>query len=159
VAQIALGASDTQTNKAMLEAEAWPGPSLIIAYSTCIAHGIDMSTSMTHQKDAVKSGFWPLYRYVPSEADGQPFKLDSKAPSIPIKEFVESETRFAILQRTQPQRAAELVELSQADADERWRYYSQLAGVQRSIPHLEHEPAAAPVDRPDAGDNGKGESK
>jgi len=160
VAQIALGASDTQTNKAMLEAEAWPGPSIIIAYSTCIAHGIDMSTSMTHQKDAVKSGFWPLYRYTPSEAeDGVPFKLDSKKPTMPIKEFVESETRFAILARTQPERAAELAALSQADADERWRYYSQLADVQRSIPHLEHEPSAASADAPGASTNGKGESK
>ncbi len=158
VAQIALGASDAQTNKAILEAEAWPGPSLIIAYSTCIAHGIDMSTSMSHQRDAVKSGFWPLYRYQPSEAEGQPFKLDSKEPSMPIKEFVAAETRFAILQRTDPDRAAMLAELSQADANERWRYYSQLADVQRSIPHLEHEPAAAPVDGPvaDAG-NGKGD--
>ena len=160
VAQIALGASDTQTNKAMLEAEAWPGPSIIIAYSTCIAHGIDMSTSMTHQKDAVKSGFWPLYRYTPSEAeDGVPFKLDSKKPTMPIKEFVETETRFAILTRTQPERAAELAALSQADADERWRYYSQLADVQRSIPTLEHEPSAAPADGPSASANGKGESK
>jgi pyruvate-ferredoxin/flavodoxin oxidoreductase len=159
VAQIALGANDTQTNKAILEAEAWPGPSLIIAYSTCIAHGIDMTTSMAHQRDAVKSGFWPLYRYTPSEADGQPFKLDSKAPSMPISEFVASETRFAILQRTQPERAAELAVLSQADADERWRYYSQLADVQRSIPSLEHEPSAAPVDGPAAGSNGKGDSK
>ncbi len=160
VAQIALGASDTQTNKAMLEAEAWPGPSIIIAYSTCIAHGIDMSTSMTHQKDAVKSGFWPLYRYMPSEAaEGQPFKLDSKAPSMPISEFVSAETRFAILQRTHPERAAELAVLSQADADERWRYYSQLADVQRSIPSLEHEPSTAPADGPAASSNGKGDSK
>ncbi len=160
VAQIALGANDAQTNKAMLEAEAWPGPSIIIAYSTCIAHGIDMSTSMTHQKDAVKSGFWPLYRYTPSEsAEGQPFKLDSKAPSMPISEFVESETRFAILKRTQPERAAKLAALAQADADERWRYYSQLADVQRSIPSLEHEPSAASADGPDAGSNGKGDSK
>ena len=159
VAQIALGASDTQTNKAMLEAEAWPGPSLIIAYSTCIAHGIDMSTSMSHQRDAVKSGFWPLYRFTPSEAaEGQPFKLDSKAPSMPISEFVAAETRFAILQRTQPERAAELAALSQADADERWRYYSQLADVQRRIPSLEHEPSAPAVDGP-AGSNGKGDSK
>jgi pyruvate-ferredoxin/flavodoxin oxidoreductase len=159
VAQIALGANDAQTNKAILEAEAWPGPSLIIAYSTCIAHGIDMSTSMSHQRDAVKSGFWPLYRYTPSEAAGQPFKLDSKAPSMPISEFVAGETRFAILHRTQPERAAELAALSQADADERWRYYSQLADVQRSIPSLEHEPSAAPVDGPGAGSNGKGVSK
>jgi len=159
VAQIALGASDTQTNKAMLEAEAWPGPSIIIAYSTCIAHGIDMSTSISHMKDAVKSGFWPLYRYTPSETDGVPFKLDSKKPTMPIKDFTETETRFAILARTQPERAAELAALSQADADERWRYYSQLADVQRSIPSLEHEPAAAPADGPTASTNEKGESK
>ncbi len=160
VAQVALGASDIQTNKAMLEAEAWPGPSLIIAYSTCIAHGIDMSTSMSHQKDAVKSGFWPLYRFQPSDAaEGQPFKLDSKAPSMPISEFVAAETRFAILHRTQPERAAELATLSQADADERWRYYSQLADVQRRIPSLEHEPSAAPVDGPAASANGKGDTK
>jgi pyruvate-ferredoxin/flavodoxin oxidoreductase len=149
-----------QTNKAMLEAEAWPGPSIIIAYSTCIAHGIDMSTSMTHQKDAVKSGFWPLYRYQPSEAeDGVPFKLDSKKPTMPIKDYVETETRFAILHRTQPERAAELAALSQADADERWRYYSQLADVQRSIPTLEHEPSAASADGPTGSANGKEESK
>jgi pyruvate-ferredoxin/flavodoxin oxidoreductase len=159
VAQVALGANDNQTNKALLEAEAWPGPSIVIAYSTCIAHGIDMSTSMSHQKDAVKSGFWPLYRYQPSESDGQPFKLDSKAPSMPIADFVESETRFAILKRTQPERAAELAALSQADADERWRYYSQLADVQRTIPHVEHEPAAASADGPAPSSNGKGESK
>jgi len=155
-----MGANDTQTVKALVDAESYDGPSLVIAYSTCIAHGIDMSTSMTHQKDAVKSGFWPLYRFVPSEtADGQPFKLDSKKPSMPIREFVETETRFAILARTQPERAAELAALSQADADERWRYYSQLADVQRRIPTLEHEPSAASADGPGASSNGKGESK
>jgi pyruvate-ferredoxin/flavodoxin oxidoreductase len=138
VAQIAMGANDAHTTKALLEADAWPGPSLVIAYSTCIAHGIDMSKSMSHQKDAVKSGYWPLYRYQPSEIEGgQPFKLDSSAPSIPIKDFVATETRFAILQRTNPERAAELAVLAQADADERWRYYEQLAGIHRSIPHIE----------------------
>ena len=81
VAQIAMGANDAQTTKALLEAEAWPGTSLVIAYSTCIAHGIDMSKSMSHQKDAVKSGYWPLYRFQPSEVeDGVPFKLDSGKP-------------------------------------------------------------------------------
>ena len=140
VAQVSMGANDAQTVKALLEAEAWPGPSLVIAYSTCIAHGIDMSKSMSHQKDAVKSGYWPLYRYQPSEIeDGTPFKLDSAKPSIPIKEFVAAETRFAILQRTDPERAAELAELAQADADEKWRFYSQLAGIQRSVPHLTHD--------------------
>ncbi|MDQ1502179.1 MAG: pyruvate-ferredoxin/flavodoxin oxidoreductase, partial [Actinomycetota bacterium] len=136
VAQIAIGANDLQTTKALLEADAWPGPSLIIAYSTCIAHGIDMSTSMTHQKDAVRSGYWPLYRFQPSEiADGHPFRLDSKAPSIPVAEFVASEARFAILARTYPDRARELLTLQQADVDERWRYYEQLGAMARTIPH------------------------
>ncbi len=137
VAQVSMGANDAQTTKALLEADAWPGTSLIIAYSTCIAHGIDMSRSMSHQKDAVKSGYWPLYRFQPSEVeDGQPFKLDSAKPSIPIREFVATETRFAILERTDPERAAQLAELAQADADERWRYYEQLAGMRRSVPHV-----------------------
>jgi pyruvate-ferredoxin/flavodoxin oxidoreductase len=137
VAQIAIGANDAQTTKALLEAEAWPGTSLVIAYSTCIAHGIDMAKSMSHQKDAVRSGYWPLYRFHPSEIeDGQPFKLDSQAPSIPIKEFVAAETRFAVLARTHPERAVELADLAQGDADERWRYYEQLAGMHRSVPHV-----------------------
>ena len=163
VAQISLGANDAQSIKALIEAEAWPGPSLVIAYSTCIAHGIDMSRSMSHQKDAVKSGYWPLYRFQPSEIeDGTPFKLDSAKPSMPIKEFVASETRFAILERTDPERAAELAELIQADADERWRYYEQLAGMHRSVPHLhaaEEDTVAvaelAPA--PTNGSNGAGE--
>jgi pyruvate-ferredoxin/flavodoxin oxidoreductase len=137
VAQIAMGANDAQTVKALLEADAWPGPSLVIAYSTCIAHGIDMSKSMSHQKDAVKSGYWPLYRYQPSESEGgQPFKLDSAKPSIPVKDFVANETRYAILQRTNPGRAAQLAELAQADADERYHFYEQLAGIQQTVPHL-----------------------
>jgi pyruvate-ferredoxin/flavodoxin oxidoreductase len=136
VAQVAMGANELQTTKALLEAAAWPGPSLVIAYSTCIAHGIDMSTSMTHQKDATKSGYWPLYRFRPSEVDdGQPFSLDSHAPSLPVRDFVAAEARFAILERTHPERARQLSALLQADADERWRYYEQLAGMQRTVPH------------------------
>ncbi len=148
VAQVAMGANDAQTVKALLEADAWPGPSLVIAYSTCIAHGIDMSKSMSHQKDAVKSGYWPLYRFHPSDVeDGQPFKLDSAAPSMPIRDFVASETRFAILERTEPERAAELADLAQGDADERWRYYAQLAGMHRSVPHVHRsDPGAPPPD-------------
>jgi pyruvate-ferredoxin/flavodoxin oxidoreductase len=96
-----------------------------------------MGKSMSHQKNAVKSGYWPLYRFHPSDAEsGQPFKLDSTAPSMPISEFVAGETRFAILARTQPERAAELAQLAQADVDERWRYYEQLAAMHRSVPHL-----------------------
>ncbi|MGH9085388.1 MAG: pyruvate:ferredoxin (flavodoxin) oxidoreductase [Acidimicrobiales bacterium] len=137
VAQISMGANDLQATKALLEADAWPGPSLVIAYSTCIAHGIDMSRSMSHQKDAVRSGYWPLYRYQPSEVEhGHPFKLDSKPPSIPVAEFAATETRFAILARTHPELAAELSELAQADVDERWRYYEQLAAIERTVPHV-----------------------
>jgi pyruvate-ferredoxin/flavodoxin oxidoreductase len=153
VAQVSMGANDLQTTKALLEADAWPGPSLVIAYSTCIAHGIDMSKSMSHQKDAVKSGYWPLYRFHPSEIEsGHPFKLDSSAPSIPIADFVATETRFAVLQRTHPERAAELAELAQADADERWRYYQQLAGIERTIPHAHRpDPDVVPDVESDAG--------
>jgi pyruvate-ferredoxin/flavodoxin oxidoreductase len=141
VAQVAMGANELQVTKALLEADAWPGPSLVIAYSTCIAHGIDMSRSMTHQKDAVRSGYWPLYRFKPTTEDGQPFSLDSKQPTIPIKDFVSSETRFAILQRTDPDRADELAELAQADADERWHYYEQLVEIHRTVPTApRHEP-------------------
>ena len=139
VAQVAMGGNELQTTKALLEADAWPGPSLVIAYSTCIAHGIDMSTSMTHQKDAVKSGYWPLYRFHPSEIDdGQPFKLDSKAPSIPVRDFVAAEARYAILERSDPARPR-AVALLQSDIDERWRYYEQLATMHRTVPHAEVE--------------------
>jgi pyruvate-ferredoxin/flavodoxin oxidoreductase len=80
---------------------------------------------MSHQKDAVRSGYWPLYRFQPSEIeDGQPFKLDSHAPSIPVRDFVSTETRYAILARTHPERAEALAALMQSDADERWRYYA-----------------------------------
>ena len=135
VAQIALGANETQAVRSLLEAAAHDGPSLVIAYSTCIAHGIEMSTSMSHQKQAVASGYWPLYRYHPSpESGAHPFSLDSKAPTIPLAEFMESETRFAVLARTDPARASELDLLAQADVDERWHYYEQLGGVERSVP-------------------------
>jgi len=136
VAQIALGANDIQAVKAFAEAEAWPGPSLIIAYSTCIAHGIEMSTSMSHQKLAVKSGYWPLYRYHPSATDGTvPFSLDSADPSIPLSEFVATEGRYSVLTRSDPETAATLISLAQSDVDERWKYYRQLAGVQRTMAH------------------------
>ena len=159
VAQVSMGANDQQTTRALLEADAWPGPSLVIAYSTCIAHGIDMSKSMTHQKDAVKSGYWPLYRFHPSEVEGgRPFKLDSPAPSIPIADFVATETRFAVLQRTHPERAAELALLAQADADERWRYYEQLAGIGRTVPHVHRpDPDIVPRLESDTGDPGTGD--
>ncbi|RIL03988.1 MAG: pyruvate:ferredoxin (flavodoxin) oxidoreductase [Proteobacteria bacterium] len=150
VAQVAIGADDAQTLKALLEADAWPGPSLVIAYSTCIAHGIDMTTSMTHQRDAAKSGFWPLWRYHPgSDPHQQPFRLDSRAPSMPLRAFAEKEARFAMLMRSDPQRADELLALAQQDADERWRHYTQLAGLERSVVAAVRPPGA-PAPEPGA---------
>ena len=135
VARIALGASDVQTVKALLEADAWPGVSLIIAYSTCIAHGFDMSQSMTQQKLAVQTGHWPLYRYRPAaDSDAQPFSLDSADPSLPYSDFARSEARFSMLARANPDRSRELVDLAQQDVDNRWRYYRQLADVHRAAP-------------------------
>jgi pyruvate-ferredoxin/flavodoxin oxidoreductase len=133
VAKVALGASDIQTVKALLEAEAWPGVSLVIAYSTCIAHGFEMNQSMTQQKLAVQTGHWPLYRFQPGD-DVQPFSLDSAAPSVPYSQFVASEGRFSMLRRSDPDRARDLHALAQADVNERWRHYEQLAGVHRTAP-------------------------
>ena len=133
VAQVALGADNPQTVKAFAEAESYDGPSLILAYSHCIAHGIEMSTAMAHQKEAADSGYWPLYRYDPRL--DHPFQLDSRPPKIPVSEFTEKENRFAILARANPAEAAQLAADEQHDVDERWRLYEQLATV-------EHEPHA-----------------
>jgi pyruvate-ferredoxin/flavodoxin oxidoreductase len=134
VAQVSLGANETQTVKALVEAEAHNGPSLVIAYSTCIAHGIDMAESMIHQKRAVASGHWPIYRYRPAAGDGSPFQLDCKPPSIPFADFAGKEARFSMLFRSDPHRAKELLARSEADIAERWKYYEQLAGMSRSAP-------------------------
>ena len=135
VAQVAIGGSEIQTVKALQEADAWDGPSLVIAYSTCIAHGIDMRTSMTHQKAAVKSGYWPLYRYRPTtEEHEHPFQLDSAAPSIPFRDFAMEEARFAMLARSNPERSQYLLAMAQTEIDERWHYYEQLGSVERMLP-------------------------
>ncbi|RMH73416.1 MAG: pyruvate:ferredoxin (flavodoxin) oxidoreductase, partial [Actinomyces sp.] len=136
VAEVALGANQTQTVKAFAEAASFPGPSLIVAYSTCIAHGIDMSRSMTHQKELVESGFWPLYRYDPRVTlEGKhAFHLDSRRPSVPFVEVARQEARFAMLERSDPERAARLAALAQADIDERWRLYEQFEDLERTIP-------------------------
>ncbi|HEX6886010.1 MAG TPA: pyruvate:ferredoxin (flavodoxin) oxidoreductase [Planctomycetota bacterium] len=133
VAQIALGANPKQTIEAFREAESWRGPSLLIAYSHCIAHGIEMSSAMGHQKEAVNSGFWPLFRYDPRLGGPglHPFQLDSRKPRTSFQEFAAKEARFAMLARANPQQAAHLMKLAQADIDERYRYYEQLAGVER----------------------------
>lgn len=147
VAQVAMGGSEVQTVKALQEADAWDGPSLVIAYSTCIAHGIDMSTSMSHQKDAVKSGYWPLYRYRPTvEEHEHPFQLDSAAPSISLRDFALKEARYAMLARTDPERSNELLDLAQLGIDERWRYYEQLSSLERSIAEVPHPDETVPVE-------------
>ena len=134
IAQIAMGANDTHTVKAFLEAEAHPGPSLIISYGHCIAHGIDMAKGMTQQKLAVESGYWPLYRYNPKlELEGKnPFQLDSHAPKIPLQDYIYTEGRYRMLQQSDPEAAKLLLEHAQEAVNHRWRQYQQLAQPSRS---------------------------
>ncbi|HWQ24747.1 MAG TPA: pyruvate:ferredoxin (flavodoxin) oxidoreductase [Gaiellaceae bacterium] len=136
VAQIALGADNPQTVKALAEADSYPGPSLVIAYSHCIAHGIEMRNGLRQQKLAVDTGYWPLYRFDPRHAHAgeHPLRLDSRRPKLPLSEFMAREARFAMLARAFPEEAAELAALAQHDVDERWHVYEQLA-------RIEHEPA------------------
>jgi pyruvate-ferredoxin/flavodoxin oxidoreductase len=130
VARIAFGASDTQTVKAFLEAEAYDGPSLILAYSHCIAHGYDLKYGLEQQKAAVDSAHWPLYRYNPDRVSQglNPFQLDSKPPKISLDKYIYREGRYRMLTQSQPDRAAKLLELAQADVNARWETYSQMAG-------------------------------
>ncbi len=141
VAQVAMGANPRQTIRAFLEAESWHGSSLVIAYSPCIAHGIDMETSQTHQKEAVTSGFWPLYRYDPRRlaTGGQPLKLDSKAPKTAFADFAAKEARFSMLKRADKERSERLVAQAQQEIERRWRFYEQLARIERSAPPPEEE--------------------
>jgi pyruvate-ferredoxin/flavodoxin oxidoreductase len=129
VAQIAMGASDAQTVKAFAEAERHPGPSLIIAYSHCIAHGIRMDAGMDQQKKAVQCGHWILYRYNPAlAAEGKnPLQLDSRRPSLPFQDYAYNETRYRMLTQSNPAEAKRLLEAAKADSQARWMYYQQLA--------------------------------
>ncbi|MBI3946258.1 MAG: pyruvate:ferredoxin (flavodoxin) oxidoreductase, partial [Armatimonadetes bacterium] len=131
VAQVAMGASDVQTVRAFLEAEAYEGPSLIIAYSHCIAHGIDMTKGLTQQKLAVDSGACILYRYNPVlAAEGKnPLQLDSRAPSIALQDYIYNETRYRMLQQSDPAAAAKLLAEAQEDVKRRWRDYQQMAAA------------------------------
>ncbi len=141
VAQVAMGANPAHVIRTFAEAESYPGPSLILAYSHCIAHGINMSTAMTHQKDAVNSGFWPLYHYDPrnANADDKPFRLDSRKPTMPFRDFATQEGRFAMLMRSHPERAERLLNLAQRDINDQWRYYENMAASQRTMSE-NHEP-------------------
>jgi len=134
VAQVAMGASDTQTVKAFLEAESFDGPSLIIAYSHCAMHGFNLRTGFDQQQLAVDSGAWVMYRYDPRRAAQglNPLQLDSKAPKVPLQDYIYNETRFKMLTQSDPQRAASLLELAQKDATARWRMYEQWAAIDYS---------------------------
>jgi pyruvate-ferredoxin/flavodoxin oxidoreductase len=129
IAQVALGANDTHALKAFLEAEAHPGPSLIIAYSQCIAHGIDMAKGMRQQKLAVDSGCWPLYRYNPRlvEENKNPFQLDSSDPRISLQDYIYTEGRYRMLQQKDPAVAKFLLGQAQKAVTKRWQQYKQLA--------------------------------
>lgn len=129
VARVAMGASDTQTVRALLEAEAYDGPSLIIAYSHCIAHGYDMAHGLDQQKAAVASGYWPLFRYDPRLAaqDKNPLQLDSKAPTLPLEKYVYNETRYTMLKQSNEAAAEKLLALGKKDVAARWKLYETLA--------------------------------
>jgi len=143
VASVAIGAKDEHTLKAFLEAEAYDGPSIIIAYSSCIAHGIDMTTSMSDQKVAVESGQWLLYRYNPEKAaiGENPLALDSRAPSRKVQEYMLQQTRFKMLTKSKPEEADRLWKAAQKDVENRFHMYEYLAARKA-------EPAAAPKEEP-----------
>jgi len=129
VATVAFGAKDEQTLKAFLEAEAYDGPSIIIAYSHCIAHGIDMSTPLKHHKAAADSGQWLLYRYNPGLAEEgmNPLHLDSKPRKMKVDEYMDMENRFKMLTKSKPDLAKKYMGQAQKDADLRFKHYQYLA--------------------------------
>ena len=131
VAHVAMGANDQQTLRAFLEAESYDGPSLIIAYSHCIAHGYDMAKGLEQQKLAVQSGHWPLYRYDPRlvEQGQNPLIIESKEPTIPISQYAYNETRYKMLTQLDEARAEELMQQAQHDAKSRWTLYQQMAAM------------------------------
>lgn len=134
VAQVAIGASHNQAVKAFVEAEKYDGPSLIIAYGHCIAHGIDMAHGMNHEDLAVKSGHWMLYRYNPDllHQGKNPLQLDSKEPSISFEQYAYAENRWRTLIGKDPERAKWLLEAGQMDCKRRWNLYKQLSGMDYS---------------------------
>jgi pyruvate-ferredoxin/flavodoxin oxidoreductase len=147
VAQVALGGNDSHVVKAFQEAEAHEGPSLIIAYSSCIAHGYDLVHGLEQQKLAVQSGYWPLMRYNPGlrEEGKNPFQLDSRAPSIRLKEYSYREARYTMLARSNPELAAVLLAEAQDDVERQWRVYSARA----TMPGRGETPHIAPDEKPE----------
>jgi pyruvate-ferredoxin/flavodoxin oxidoreductase len=129
VAQIAMGANDVHALKTILEAETYPGPSLVIAYSHCIAHGYDMCHGLEQQDLAVKSGYWPLFRYNPMKEKGQRFSLDSKAPSVALNEFLYHENRFATIKNNFPEKATEFLAMANSGVHRRWETIEALKSL------------------------------
>jgi pyruvate-ferredoxin/flavodoxin oxidoreductase len=131
VARVAMGYSDQHTLKSFIEAESYNGPSIIIAYSHCISHGIDMAKGLEQQKLAVQSGLWPLYRFDPRlGTEGKnPLQIDFKEPTVPVEQYMYNETRFRMLTQSDEERAETLLKLSSEDAKARWNFYSQLAAM------------------------------
>jgi pyruvate-ferredoxin/flavodoxin oxidoreductase len=154
VARVAMGGNDTHTVKAFREAAAYLGPSLIIAYSHCIAHGYDMAFGLNQQKSAVLSGYWPLLRYNPAlrEQGKNPFQLDSKPPSISLKQYTYQEARYSMLARSHPHQARELLRKAQDDVERQWRVYESRAA-------MAGEGLPAPELLPEPGDMGKPENE
>ena len=129
VAEIAMGANDVHALKTILEAEAYPGPSIISAYSHCIAHGYDMCHGLDQQQLAVKTGYWPLFRFNPLKEQGQRFVLDSKDPSVPLDEFLYHENRFATIKNNDPDKAAEFLEMANSGMRLRWERIQALKNL------------------------------
>lgn len=129
VARVAMGASDRQTVQAFLEAEAYDGPSMIVAYTPCIAHGYDLRYGLEQQDAAAKSGYWPLYRYNPDRAveGANPFSLDSRAPRLPLEEYIYREGRYRMLKQSDPEAAERLLQLAKEDVEMRWEQYERMA--------------------------------
>ena len=144
VARVAMGGNDTHVIKAFQEAESFEGPSLIIAYSHCIAHGYDMAFGMKQQKAAVLSGYWPLLRYDPRlrHQGKNPFQLDSKAPTIPLRDYVYAEARYSMLARSDPETARTLLRSAQEDVAQRWKIYEARA----AMPGTEHGASKPPFE-------------
>ncbi len=131
VARVAMGANDQQTLRALIEAESYDGPSIVIAYSHCIAHGYDMAKGLEQQKLAVQSGHWPMYRYDPrlAEEGKNPLIIESKEPSIPFSQYAYNETRYKMLTQMDEDRAEKLMSETQHDAKTRWAFYQQMAAM------------------------------
>ena len=125
VAQVSMGANMTQLINALTEAESYDGPSLIIAYAPCIAHGYDMSKSVEEEKRAVASGYWHLYRFNPTMP--HPFSLDSKEPTLDFQDFLSGENRFASLQKSNPQMAEKLFQQAEEESKKRFAFYQKLS--------------------------------